>query len=133
MRKNTIEDYLSTIYKIYEGNPKNGIHSIDVANQLNISKPSVSAIIKKLTKQGYLIAKPYSRLFFTKKGLQKAKKITHNHRVIEYFLKEVLKCNLEDIHEEAHKLEHAFSEKTIKQLDAFLGQPKLSPYGKRIH
>jgi DtxR family transcriptional regulator, Mn-dependent transcriptional regulator len=135
MEEKTVEDYLKAIYSIYEGtaDKSKGIKSIEIVNTMKIKKPSVSAMIKNLADEGYIEAKPYSPVFFTKKGLKKARIITHNHRVIEYFLTEVLKCGLDVVHNEAHKLEHAFSDETIKKLDKYLGNPKVSPYGKRIH
>lgn len=135
MHQRTIEDYLKAIFVIYEKqkNKENGIRSIDIAKSLNIKKPSVSAVIRKLTDAGYLKSEAYSPIFFMKTGLKKARRIVHNHRVIEYFLKEILRCDLKNIHQEAHKLEHAFSDSSIRKLDAFLGNPAVSPYGERIH
>ena len=135
MHQKTIEDYLKAIFVIYEKqkNKEEGIRSIDIAKSLDIKKPSVSAVIHKLTDAGYLKSGAYSPIFFTDMGLKEAQRIVHNHRVIEYFLKEILKCDLTKVHQEAHNLEHAFSDSTIKKLDAFLGNPTISPYGKRIH
>lgn len=135
MQKKTVEDYLLAIFQIYEQkeDKNKGIQSIEIAKQLNITKPSVSSIIRKLSERGYLKAMPYSPVFLTDSGLKEAKRIIHNHRVIEYFLREALKCDMEIVHDEAHKLEHAFSETTIRKLDHYLGNPKISPYGKRIH
>ena len=85
-----------------------------------------------MTKEGLLKSAPYSRIKFTHKGREEAMRIVHNHRLIEYFLKEILKVDESKLHEEAHKLEHAFSDSTIRKLDKFLGNPKLSPDGKPI-
>ena len=128
------EDYLRTIYFLYEnqGDKTKGIKSVEIARELKITKPSVSKMVKKLISKKYLKAEPYSNIYFTKKGLKKAKRIMHNHRVIEVFLREILKCDLRKVHEEAHKLEHTFSEYTIKKLDKFLNNPMVSPYGKEI-
>lgn len=128
------EDYLRTIYFLYEkqDNKSKGIKSIDIAKELKISKASVSKMITKLISKKYLKAKPYSNIYFTKKGLKEAIRIMHNHRIIEVFLKKFLNCDLKKIHKEAHQLEHAFSEYTIKKLDKFLNNPKISPYGKLI-
>lgn len=135
MNQRTIEDYLKAIFVIYEkeGKKEKGIRSTDIAKSLNIKKPSVSAVLHKLADAGYLKSEAYSPVFFTEMGLKEAQRIVHNHRVIEYFLKEILKCDLKIIHKEAHKLEHAFSDSTIRKLDDFLGNPSVSPYGKRIH
>lgn len=130
----SIEDYLRTIYYLYEEqeDKSKGIKSVDIAKELKVSKPSVSKMIKKLIPKKYLKAEPYSNIYFTKKGLKEGKRIMHNHRVIEVFLKDILNCNLNRIHEEAHQLEHTFSEYTIRKLDKFLNNPKISPTGKKI-
>ncbi|MBU0980077.1 MAG: metal-dependent transcriptional regulator [Nanoarchaeota archaeon] len=128
------EDYLRTLYAIYEKlkDKSEGLRSIDVAKELGISKPSVSAMIKKLISMNYLKAKPYSKIHFTRKGLKEALRVMHNHRVIEVFLRDILGYGLTKVHEEAHRLEHAFSEESIKRLDKFLKHPKKSPYGMKI-
>ncbi|MCP3686395.1 MAG: metal-dependent transcriptional regulator [bacterium] len=128
------EDYLRTIYYLSEkqADKKLGIKAVDVATELNISKPSVSAMIKKLISLGFLRANPYSKIFFTEKGRNEAKRVMHNHRVIEVFLADVLKYDQKKVHDEAHRLEHAFSEESIKRLDAFLKNPKKSPHGETI-
>ncbi len=130
----SIEDYLRTIYSLYEKleNKAKGVKSVDIAKELEISKPSVSNMVKKLIAKKYLKAKPYSDIYFTKKGLKEAKRIMHNHRVIEVFLRNILGCDIKRIHEEAHKLEHTFSEYTIRKLDKLLNNPKVSPEGKKI-
>lgn len=134
MNKETIDDYLKAIYKIYcESGEINKIHLVDIAKALDVKKSSASSVIKKLTSEKYLKSEPYKAISLTKKGFDEAKRITHNHRVIEYFLNETLKCDLKNVHNEAHALEHAFSDDTIRKLDDFLGNPKMSPYGKKIH
>jgi len=123
------EDYLITMYTLHE---KGEIKSVDIANLLNVSKPSVSEMIRKLDKEHLIEAKPYSKIKFTRKGLDQAKRIMHNHRVIEVFLRKVLKYDIDKVHEEAHRLEHAFSGESIKRLDKLVNNPKRSPFGKRI-
>ena len=133
MQKQTVEDYLSVIYKLQESSDRQEVLSKDIAATLGISKASVSEMLKKLANNHYINSERYSKISLTKKGVREAKRITHNHRVIEYFLKEVLRCPINKIHTEAHKLEHAFSDETLRKLDIFLGNPVVSPYGKRIH
>ncbi len=129
------EDYLRTIYTLHEDlkSEKNGVRGVDIANSLGIAKSSVSAMVKKLTKKDYLKSKPYSNIYLTNKGYSKAKKLTHNYRIIEVFLTEMLNYNKKNVHNEAHRLEHAFSQKTIGMLDKLLNNPSICPHGKRIH
>lgn len=130
----SIENYLRIIYVLVEkqSDKSSGIKITDIAKEMDVSKPSVSSMIKKLTDQKYLKSKPYSKVFLTSKGFNEARKITHNHRVIEVFLKDVLNYDMTKVHVEAHRLEHAFSDESIKRLDDFLNNPNLSPFGRFI-
>lgn len=125
------EDYLRAIYSLYEKKEEN-INSVDLADFLNISKAAVSKMLKKLSIERLIKMNPYSSLNFTKKGLKEAKKLTYKHRIIEVFLVDILKCEKNKYHNEAHKLEHAFSDKSIKKLAKFLKNPKICPDGKKI-
>ncbi|MDZ7798983.1 MAG: metal-dependent transcriptional regulator [Patescibacteria group bacterium] len=129
-QKQSQEDYLRTLYILWEKD-KN-IHSKKIADYLNISKPSVSAMLNKLQQKKYINKKPYGTVNLTKKGLVKAKEITRRHRLIEVFLKKSLGLKNENIHQEAHHLEHAFSDLSIKKLEKILKNPKKCPHGKKI-
>lgn len=124
------EDYLRGLYILEE--EKDEIKSIDLAHYLNVSKPSVSEMVKELNREGLISHKRYSSLNFTPKGRKIAKKLTSKHRLIELFLKNVLKIASKNIHQEAHRLEHAFSDDSISRIKKLLGNPKKDPHGKPI-
>ncbi len=124
------EDYLRALYILEE--EKHELKSIDLACYLNISKPSVSEMIAELDKGGFISHRKYSKLRFTVKGRRIAKKLTSKHRLIELFLKNILKIKPKNLHQEAHRLEHAFSDESISKLRKFLGNPKKDPHGKPI-
>ena len=124
------EDYLRGIYILEE--EKGEIKAVDLAHYLNVSKPSVSEMVKELNKEGLILYKRYSKLKFTAKGKKIAQKLTSKHRLIELFLKNVLKISSKSIHQEAHRLEHAFSDESIVKLKKLLGNPKKDPHGKPI-
>jgi DtxR family Mn-dependent transcriptional regulator len=128
----SFEDYMRTIYSLYEDFGSDDIRSIDIANRMGVSKASVSEMIKKLQKIGYIKTKPYKKVKFTRQGLSEAKRVMHNHRVIEVFLNKVLDYDNTKVHEEAHRLEHAFSDESIRRLNNFLKKPKISPTGRQI-
>ena len=130
MKSASKEDYLRGIYHLMEDNKE--VKSVELADYLNITKPSVSQMLQELDKEGLIDYKKYSRLKFTDKGRKIAEKVTFKHRIIETFLKSMLKINSTEIHEEAHRLEHAFSDKSINRLRKMLGNPKLDPHGKPI-
>ena len=124
------EDYLRGLYILEE--EKGELKSIDLAHYLNVSKPSVSEMVQELNKEGLVSYKKYSRLKFTSKGKKIAQKLTSKHRLIELFLKNVLKIDSKNVHQEAHRLEHAFSDDSINKIKKLLGNPKKDPHGKPI-
>ncbi len=124
------EDYLRGLYILEE--EKGEIKSIDLAHYLNVSKPSVSEMINQLNKERLISHKKYSRLKFTAQGRRIAQNLTSKHRLIESFLKNMLKISPKNVHQEAHRLEHAFSDESIERLRRLLHNPKTDPHGKPI-
>ncbi len=132
MKDQSQEDYLRAIYQIIEQEKERKVKSVDIAARLNISKAAVSKMLKILQSQGFVSIELYSKVNLTKKGLMAAQKLTYKYGVIEVFLKNVLKVDKESIKEEAHRLEHAFSDETIKKLVEFLNNSKVCSCGKEI-
>jgi len=126
----TREDYVRAIYLLQERDLQPGI--IEIAKRLNLSKSTVSERIKELTKDGLTISKPYSTVSLTKAGTALGKKMTYKHRLIEVFLYQTLKLPKNKVHQEAERLEHAFSDEAIKHLDSFLKHPTHDPHGSPI-
>ena len=127
------EDYLRGIYHLMEdARTNNEVKSVQLADYLSVTKASVSEMLKELDKDGLIDYRRYSKLKFTYKGHKLAKKLTFKHRIIERFLKDILKINYKNIHDEAHRLEHAFSDESIIKLRKLLGNPKRDPHGKPI-
>ena len=124
------EDYLRGLYILHE--EKGELKSIDLAHYLNVSKPSVSEMVQELNKEGLILYKKYSKLKFTPKGKRIAQKLTSKHRLIELFLKNVLNIKSKNVHQEAHRLEHAFSDESIGKIRKLLNNPKKDPHGKPI-
>ena len=124
------EDYLRAMYHLME--EKEEVKSVEVADYLGVSKPSVSEMLKNLDADGLIQYKKYSKINLTKNGFKAAKNLTARHRIIEAFLKDMLKINPQKIHEEAHRLEHAFSDESIGKMGKILGNPRKDPHGKPI-
>ncbi|MBU1118850.1 metal-dependent transcriptional regulator [Patescibacteria group bacterium] len=131
MRSRNQEDYLRAIYCLYE-EKKTGVKSSDISKYLEVSRASVSEMLKKLSGKQLVICEPYSLVILTKKGYDESLELTYKHRIIEVFLEDVLKCPDDTIHEEAHALEHAFSLDAVKRLEKLLKNPVICPDGKHI-
>jgi len=126
----TKEDYVRAIYTLQESSKEVGVTQI--AEKLGLSKSTVSERLKDLAVDGFVVANPYAQVELTKSGLNAGKKLTYKHRVIEVFLYSVLKVSKDNIHEEAHKLEHACSDEVIQKLAKFLDYPENDPHGSVI-
>ncbi|MAQ59488.1 hypothetical protein CL638_02145 [bacterium] len=126
----TKEDYIRAIYIIQKATGEAGVTNI--AERLKLSKSTVSERVKELVRDGFVVAEIYGQITLTAKGLGAAQKLTYKHRIIEVFLHETLKIPKDKIHEEAEKLEHAFSDDVIKRLAKFLHNPVNDPHGSPI-
>ncbi len=128
----TKEDYLRAIDHLREQNQRN-VKAIEVAQYMKLAKSTVSERLVELAEEKLIKHERYSSLELTKKGDKLARRLTYKHRVIEVFLKDILHVeNNKEIHNEAHKLEHAFSDKTIEKLSDFLDNPRYCPHGQPL-
>jgi len=125
----SLEDYLTTIYRMQNSGE---VRSKQLVEYLQVSKSSVSEMLNKLSNLKLVTHSRYSLVKLTKKGELIAKKIVFKHRVIEMFLVKMLKQNRKSVHEEAHKLEHAFSDESIKRIYTLIGRPTIGAHGENI-
>ena len=107
------EDYLEAILVLRE---KNGVvHSIDVAQHLGYSKPSVSRAVSLLKGEGYLTMEKDGRLELTETGVEVANQILERHRFLKQWLIN-LGVSAETAEEDACKIEHNISDETFRCL-----------------
>ena len=104
------EDYLEMILMIQE--QKGAVRSIDIANGLNVSKPSVSVAMKHLREDGYIQMDKENYITLTDKGMEIAGKIYNRHKVITRFLVQ-LGVDEDTALEDACKIEHDISPVTF--------------------
>lgn len=131
MKNISKEHYLKSLYHLQK-NKNRAIKSVELAQDLRISKASVNEMVKKLAKEGLIEYKLYSSLALTKKGIEEAEKIVYKHKILESFLSKILGIRKNKIHEEADKLEHGVSKEAVEKLDKLLENPKTCPHGDKI-
>lgn len=127
MKKHTpqAEEYLEAMVRFKESKKSATVSAI--ATELNVSKASVSEMLKKLAKKGLVEYSRYSTPKLTRKGEKEGKKILRKHRVLERFLA-LLGIRKSKIHHEACVLEHAISDDVEKALrTAITGNGRLVP------
>ena len=116
----TQEDYIRAIYLFWSRNEGRYPQMKELAEKLGKRRSTVSERLQHLDKLGLVTKEHYRKFKLTKKGFNVAEWLTWKHRVIEIFLYRVLDLGKDKIHEEAHKLEHAFSDESTDRLYNFL-------------
>jgi DtxR family Mn-dependent transcriptional regulator len=126
----TKEDYIRVIFKLQDLH--GGATVTEIADRLDLSKSTVSERLKNLVQDDLVVAEPYSSVQLTSAGYSVGEILTYKHRVIEVFLHSVLGMPVEDVHQEAHRLEHAVSDEVIKRMAKLVGDPEVDPHGSTI-
>ena len=116
------EMYLETIYQL--SLEQHCVRSVDVAEALNYSRASVSRAVGLLKKDGYLEMDEDGFLTLTELGKSTAEKIYERHMVLTAALK-ALGVDEESATEDACKIEHVISDKSLAAIKAYMKQ-----YGK---
>ena len=99
---------------------ENGIRSVDVAEQLNVSKASVNKAMSTLKEHGMVEQTRYGRVTLTKEGLEYGKDVWHRHRTLRLFLTEELGVDAETADDEACLMEHDLSADTMRRWCEYL-------------
>lgn len=111
------EMYLETIYMLYK--EKIYVRSIDIAERMNYSKPSVSRAVGLLKKANYIIVDPDGYITLTGEGLLLAQKIYERHTVLSKVLM-MLGVDEETASEDACRIEHVISDQSFDTLKRYL-------------
>lgn len=105
------EMYLETILILT--NQQNSVRSIDIAEYMNYSKPSISRAVNTLKKDGYIIIDEHGNIALTKNGRDLAEKIYERHLVLSEVF-EMLGVDPQVAVEDACKVEHVISDETFE-------------------
>ncbi|MER2014271.1 MAG: metal-dependent transcriptional regulator [Methanobrevibacter sp.] len=120
-----IEEYLEVLYR--NGSNKEQVSTTKLSKELGIAPGSVTQMLKKLEKLGYIDYTPYKGATLTDEGMKIAQKITRKHRILEKFLIDVLKIKEENVHDQACEMEHTLSDEAERALCAMLNNPDVCP------
>ncbi|HLQ15193.1 MAG TPA: metal-dependent transcriptional regulator [Candidatus Eisenbacteria bacterium] len=124
------EDYLKALYQLHGDHQP--VPTRDLAQRLGISSPSVSEMVTRLSAQGLVEHDRYRGQQLTREGRKVALELVRHHRLLEMFLVQVLGYSLDEVHDEAERLEHVISERMEQRIFELLGRPELDPHGHAI-
>jgi DtxR family transcriptional regulator, Mn-dependent transcriptional regulator len=126
-----IQDYLKAIYKLQsEGDGRVTVTAL--ARSTGVAPGSASEMVKKLAALGLADHAPYRGVRLTEAGERVALEVVRHHRLIELYLAQTLGLSVEDVHDEADRLEHVISEELEARIDQALGFPTHDPHGDPI-
>jgi len=110
------EDYLETIASLID--EKGFAASVDIAERMSVSKPTVTSIVKKLDRQGFLIHVRYRGIKLTQKGKKLAEEMRSRHQLITSFLT-LFGVEESIARQDAERIEHGLHSATIERMGTF--------------
>ena len=115
------ENYLETIYMLKS--KKGNVRSIDIVNELEFTKPSVSIAMKNLRENGYITMDAAGLIALTEKGTEVAEKMYERHTVISSWLIKI-GVSEEAAVEDACRIEHVISEESFEAIKKYVSDNK---------
>jgi DtxR family Mn-dependent transcriptional regulator len=129
----SVDNYLKAILTL-GGPEEERVTSTALAEQLGVAPASITNMLQKLAASPSPLVEYESRrgVRLSAAGRRRALEIVRHHRLLEAFLYEVLDYPIEEVHDEAERLEHFISERFEERIDAKLGRPRFDPHGHCI-
>ena len=116
------EDYIETIYLLKK--KKGTVRSIDVANELGFSRPSVSRAVSILKENGLITMEEDGELALTEEGLKTAKHVYEKHTNLTKFLIMTAGVSEQIAENDACRIEHIISPETFKGIKKYIKEHK---------
>ena len=109
----SLEDYLETILSLQ--NKHGQVRSIDIANEMNFSKPSVSVAMKNLREKNYITMAADGYITLTESGKKRAESVMERHTLLSDWLISI-GVSKETALADACKVEHDLSEESFEAI-----------------
>jgi len=116
----SLEDYLEAIVMLGGSN----VRSVDLANQLGVTKASVNHAVNTLIANGMVIKAPYGDISLTDLGKTTSENVLKKHMVIKHFLIDILGVDEIVANDEACGIEHNISDDTLERFEALVNRLK---------
>jgi len=129
----SVDNYLKAILAL-SGPDEQSVSSTALAQRLRVAPASITNMLQKLAavRPPYVEYEKHRGVRLSAEGQRRALEVLRHHRLIETFLYEILDFPIEEVHDEAERLEHFISERFEERIAAKLGHPKFDPHGHCI-
>jgi len=125
------ENYLKAIFKLSE-KKEGSVSTNAIAMEMKTAPASVTDMVKRLAKNGFINYEPYRGVTLSKTGDKVSRNLIRKHRIWEAFLFNTLNFTWDEGHDLAEQLEHIQSDELINRLEHLLDYPKFDPHGDPI-
>jgi len=112
-----MEDYLEVIYELIQH--KGYATTVDISNYLNVSSPSVTKMLQRLSESGHVNYEKYRGITLTEAGVSVAKSMHDRHGVLAEFLM-MIGVDEDTANRDAEGIEHHLHPETLKKLEEFV-------------
>lgn len=113
-----MEDYLEAIFDL--GKEKKVVRVKDIAARLAVKMPTVTSMLKTLRSRGLVDYEKYEYVELTRSGTRIGREMRRRHEVLYRFLTDILRIDEKTADEEACRMEHALSKKSLESLTDFM-------------
>ena len=114
----SMEDYLEAIALLSER--KKVVRVNELSKALGVKMPSITSALKKLSELGLVEHERYGYVTLTEEGNKIAADVIQRHEILSHFLTDILNIDLEVAEEDACKMEHSLSQKSLERLAKFV-------------
>jgi Mn-dependent DtxR family transcriptional regulator len=122
--RSRLEDYLEAIYLLSKS--KGYVSTVDISDHLGVTPSTVSGMVSKLAKDGYLEHERYRGMKLTESGARLARSVIRRHETIEELLS-MLGVNKKAAYEDAEGIEHHLQPVTIEKLERLVAFLRKNP------
>lgn len=124
------QEYLESLFWLFEaGLP---MTAANLARAMRLSAPTVSEMVGRLERDGYISRDHDRTISFTESGRADAERLVSRHRMIERFLTDVVGVPWDEVHAEAERLEHAMTPRFEAYVRSSVGDARTCPHGHPI-
>ena len=120
-----MEDYLEAIFDLDK--QKKVVRVKNIAKRLNVKMPTVTSMLKTLSKRGLVHYEKYEYVEPTQKGAAVGREMRRRHGILRKFLTDILNIDLKTADDEACKMEHSLSAETLDSLTDFMAFMQVCP------
>jgi DtxR family Mn-dependent transcriptional regulator len=103
-----------------------------LAGWLEVSPPTVTATVKRMIRDGWVVMDDSKEIHLTSTGRQAAQSLLRRHMLAELLLARILDVPWSQVHQEADAMEHTISPETVERLVAKLDHPETCPHGNPL-